>query len=492
MGTIVGQQGYLDNAYLDGGPYDYLSGQIQFAEGFQVRMQIVDETDDSFNGMQTEMFVNYDGDDPHVGMQVERITFAQPSTGFQIIGQIIDTDDDSNNGMQTEMIFEARADEFGMEVNIEFPQIVGHPKYLYGPEGYLSDSYLATKVCALLGMMVEMRRFQTTATGMQIDRKIVDDTDDPHVGMQTEMRVFNEIPSGMQIDRVKIERVGMQAALVLYNTDQLRFLCEFPSRGTDALGGNNWSSPQGTETGDFDESNVNTDVVEQRTQSPDGILNWELRCDTGAGNTFVDTIAILEHNMTTGAVVNFQASNDASFGTIVYNRTITIEQTNAYFILPLADFPPESARYYRFLISDTANPDNHIRIGTIVFGSSVIFSQNTTFDLPLSFGRQHFKDTIQTEGFTSVSNDRATRKFLGLQFSQIDVNTGDYTKLQQYFSDAKTDLKCLVIPYPCKPSLFAVWSKLSRLPEEQHNAIELCGDKEVHHVDLALDWDESL
>jgi len=422
--TVISQQGYLEQPYLDGGAFDYLSGQIDDAAGMQVNM------------------------------------------GF------------------------APTVAFGMEVNIEYPQIIQHPNYLVAP--YLVGPYLVAEKCSLGSMQVSMNSDFLDLNGMEVDRKIVGAGDDPHIGMQTELKIFDEKNIGMQVDRIKIQRTPMQANMVLYNTDQLRFLCAFPSRGTDALGGNNWTAPAGTKAGDFSPNNVNTDVVEQRTQSPDGITVWELRCDTGQSNTFVDTIAILEHNLTTGAVVTFQASDSAGFGSIKYNRTITIKKTNAFFILPVADFPPLSARYYRFLITDTTNPDGHIRIGTIVFGTSVIFSQNTTFDLPLTFGRRHFKDTIETEGFTSVSNDRATRRFLGLQFSQVDVNVGDYTKLQAYYEDAKTDLKCLIIPYPCKPELFAVWAKLTQLPEEQHNAIELCGDKEVHHVDFALDWDESL
>lgn len=487
--TIVGQQGYLETPYLDGGPFAYLSGQIQFGNGFQIQMKIVGESDDPHVGMQTEMLTDKT---PKTGVQVDMSTVQQSRTGFQVLGQIIDETDDPRTGMQVEMLFAGLLNNRGMEINIEYPQIVHHPKYLNGPEGYLTDAYLAEKVCSLLGMMVNMRRFAQTETGMQIDRKIVSADDDPQIGMQILMRIFEEIPKGFQVERIKIERVGMQSTLVLYNTTQLRFMYEFPSRGTPGFGGNNWSSPQGTETGDFDVNNVNTDVLEQRTQSPDGVLNWELRCDTGVFNTFVDTIAIFEHNMTTGATVQFQASDEFSFGTLKYVRNITVEKTNSYFILPLADFPPVAARYYRFLISDTANPDNHIRIGTIVFGTSVIFSMSTSFDVPLTFGKRHFKDTIQTEGFTSVSNDRATRKVLGLQFSQLDVNLGDYARLQQYFDEAKTDLKCLIIPYPVKPSLFAVWAKLTQLPLETHNAIEIGDAKEVHHVDMALDWDESL
>jgi hypothetical protein len=489
--TVTATRGYLYYPYES---MPYLIGEIDDSTGMQVKRVIASTDDDAFIGMQINRFIDSPGDDSFVGLQVLRVLSDElDHTGFQVNRQIIDDTDDPATGMQVNRESGDNLIEHGMQVIRAFPMIVGHPNYLAGP--YLMGPYLTAQNCSLLGM--EINRVIVSAaddvfTGIQINRQIVSAADDPKTGMQTQRKINIEIPKGMQITRIKISRTPMQINKVLYNVEQLRILCDFVSRGTPALGGINWTSPQGVAAGDFSLNNLNTDIIEQRTQSPNAVLNWDLRCDSGQLNSFVDTIAILGHNITSGATVTFQGSDDPGYGTIKFNRTIKIEPNNSYFVLPLSDFPSPPARYFRFLISDTSNPDNHIKIGTIIFGSSIVFSKQTTFDLPLSFGKTHFKDTIQTEGFTSVSNDRAMRKSLGLNFSSIDYGTGDYNRLADYFDSAKTDLKCLVIPYPCKPSLFAVFAKLSRLPLEQHNAIELCGLKEVHTVDLQLEWDESL
>lgn len=489
--TITAQRGYLYYPYES---TPYLIGEIDDSTGMQINRKIVSASDDEFVGMQVKRFISSAADDEFVGMQVLRVsTDVTSDSGAQVNRKIVSSTDDPASGMEVNRQSANQEINHGMQVIRAFPMIVGCPNYLADP--YLSGPYLTAQNCSLLGMQVNRQIISITDdphTGMQVNRKIVSSTDDPKTGMQVRRKINIEINLGMQINRIKISRTPMQVNKVLYNTDQLRILCDFVSRGTPALGGINWTSPQGVAAGDFSLNNVNTDIIEQRTQSPNGVLNWDLRCDSGQLNSFVDTIAILGHNMTSGAVVTFQGSDDSGYGTIKFNRTITIQPNNSYFVLPLSDFPSPPARYYRLLISDTSNADNHIKIGTIIFGSSIVFSKQTTFDLPLTFGKTHFKDTIQTEGFTSVSNDRATRKNLGLNFSSIDYGSGDYTRLADYFDNAKTDLKCLVIPYPCKPSLFAVFAKLSRLPMEQHNAIELCGTKEVHTVDLQLEWDESL
>lgn len=489
--TVTATRGYFYYPYES---MPYLIGEIDDSTGMQVKRMIVSPDDDVFIGMQVNRFINRPSDDAFIGMQVLRVLSDElDHTGFQVNRQIVSITDDPATGMQVNRQSGDNLVEHGMQVRRAFPMVVQHPNYLASP--YLMGPYLSAQACSLLGLQVNrviVSAADDEFVGMQVNRQIISAADDPKTGFQVNRRINVEIPTGMQVLRVQVSKSGMQVNKVLYNVEQLRILCDFVSRGTPALGGINWTSPQGVATGDFSLNNVNTDIIEQRTQSPNGVLNWDLRCDSGQLNSFVDTIAILGHNMTSGATVTFQGSDDAGYGTIKFNRTIKIEPNNSFFVLPLADFPSLPARYFRFLISDTSNTDNHIKIGTIIFGSSIVFSKQTTFDLPLSFGKTHFKDTIQTEGFTSVSNDRALRKNLGLNFSSIDYGTGDYNRLADYFDRAKTDLKCLVIPYPCKPSLFAVFAKLSRLPMEQHNAIELCGTKEVHTVDLQLDWDESL
>ena len=478
--SIIFELGYLDTAYLS---YPaYLAGVIGEGTGSQVSMFIDDEADDPETGLQIDMITS---EFAPIGDQINMKVFTDKNTGVQTLMFIDDEADDEETGLQVQMQIAPEISQ-GMEI------LAGTLTHIvcggYLTNSYLIDAYLAYRFCALQGMQIEqfiVSEADDEFTGVQIDQKIISDKS---LGAQVLMRVYDEKEIGMQVNRLKALKVGTQLTMVIYNISQLRILCAFDSRGTAALGGNNWTSPQGTDTGDFGLSNLNTDVLEQRTQSPVGVTAlWELRCNTGNPNTFVDTIAILEHNFTKSASVTVQGSDDPAFGSIKFSFVMVTELSRMFYIAPT--LPNIPAQYYRFLIEDFTNPDGQLKIGTIVFGSSQIFTLRENFSNPVGFGKKHFKDSLNTEGFTNVSNDRATRKFLQLKFEELDVSKGNYQLIQNYLTDAKTDLKCLVIPTPERPSILAVFAKLVQLPDESHNATDVITN---HFVELSLDWDESL
>lgn len=469
-------QHLIHETYLSTFPYltePYLSQWICALGGMQVDLKINDQAN---AGMQTNLGVN---ESQITGMQVDQKIGASDLTGMQVNTRNFV---DDQIGMQVDAkVFEETAT--GMEVNIGFPQHLIHETYL-STFPYLSEPYLSQWICALGSMQVELfivSEDDDSFNGMQVDQKI---KASDLTGMQALLRIYTEDQTGMQVDRIRAEKTGFQTTMVIYNTTQLRILCDFPSRG---IVSNNWTSPQGTETGDFGLENLNTDVIEQRAQSPFGITAlWELISDTGATNTFVDTIAILNHNFTTSAVVSVQGSDDPSFASVKFTFTMSVELTNMYYIAPT--LPTQSARYYKFLIQDPTNPDGYLRAGTILFGTSLILSRRACFENPVSFGLKHFKDSLETEGFTSVSNDRALRRILGLEFVNLKVDGADYDSLVDYFKTAKTDLKCLVIPKPERASTLAVFSKLVELPVERHMA----NTEDDWRVELNLEYDESL
>jgi len=489
QGDYLNDLPYLTQAPYMGGIAEVTTGmQVEMVinatkqTGMQSLMQIVDADkqtgmqssmitgDSAIVGTQAEMFV---AASKLTGMQTDMVTGSSVNTGMQVDQKIVSPDDDLSVGMQAKMGFPAHI-------------ICG---------GYLNDDpylsklpYMAERLCALQGMQVSMQVAETPVTGMQVEMSIISPDDDKITGMQVVQQIAgNSKITGMQADMVAQQQTGMQASMQLYSVDTLRILCSFPSRGTPAQGGLSWTSVQALRTGDFDANNLNTDIFEERTETlATPPATWELRCDTGLSNTFVDTIYIGEHNFTLGATVEFQASDDPAFGTIKYTRNMTVEEQHMYFILPLIDFPPEPARYFRFTIQDVNNPGS-LKIGIIVFGSAVTFSQRERFLNPVRFGFNHFKDTIETEGFTNVSNDRALRKFLGLSFEQLRFDGGNFEKLRDYFLESKTDLKCLIIPRPTRPSSLAVFAKMKQIPEEQHYATS----DDNHRIDLSIDWDEA-
>lgn len=488
----------------------------------QVEMRIVDEADDPHAFTQVEMFI---GTAKEINTQVEMKVYEETPLNMQVAMLKMA---DLALKTQVEMRVVDNLNALNMQVKRGF---LAH--YICGgylaEVPYLTDPYLAYRFCASnftqvemkineqktintqvemkindqknistqtemrvfyernLNTQVDMKIYEQNNLLTQVDRKIVDETDDPHVFTQVEMRIVDhESPVNMQVKMLRSQKLNTQVNMVIYNITQLRILFDFISRGTEDLGGINWVSVQAIAPGDYSPNNLNTDIIEQRTQT-DGITAlWQLRCDTGNFNSYVDTVAILNHNFSRGASVEVAASDDAFFSSIKFTFPMTVETTDMYYIAPT--LPNVPARYYQFTIQDNGNADGFLSIGTIVFGSAIIMTRRETYVNPVSYGRRHYKDTLETEGFTSVSNDRALRKFLNLTFAQLRRNGGNFRNIREYMLRAKTDLKALVIPRPTVPSALAVFAKMSQLPEELHNAI----DDDNWHIDMTFDWDESL
>jgi len=507
--------------------------------GFQVRAIINDEALvgqqasayilDSLkaSGFEVNMIIK---NDKVIGFQVEGLLKDETSIGQQVEMFIVDEADDKHVGMHVEMSILDELSAHGMQAKI-FPYAQWLCAKYLNSAPYLTDAYLSPCIRAFLGMQASMQIIDeaddiylgaqvdqvietSKAVGVQAELSIVDYLktvgmqvesiifDFNQNGMQSELIIKDSKPNGLQVlmqiqdylseigqqvNRVKANKVGFQSTMVIYNITQLRILCDFVSRGVPSKFGNTWASLQPIRTGDFSPNNLNTDTLEERTET-DGITAlWELRNDNGIlQGAFIDTVAILDHNFTSSARVTFQGTNDPTFGTINQSIVMVTEKENMYYIAPT--LPTVPSRYTRFLIEDLNNPDGYLRIGVIVFGASNIFTLRERFVNPVTYGRKHFKDTIETEGYSNVSNDRAIRKFLTLDFEQLNYAGGNYRLLEDYFSDAKTDLKCLIIPRPTRPSSLAVFSKLMELPSESHYAIS----DENHYVSLTLNWDESL
>lgn len=273
--------------------------------------------------------------------------------------------------------------------------------------------------------------------------------------------------------------VNTQVRKALYNTTNLRILWEFPSRGD----GTNWTS-NSTAAGDYSPNNVNSDIVEQIWKSDGDVAGVYLICDAGAP-VFVDTLAILNHNFTTSASILFQGSNDPGFSTIGTQITIQSTRDNIYYIAP--SLPTLSYRYWKISIDDATNADGFLFAGTIIFGSATIFQGECFVDQVIR-STTHFSDKISTEGFTNVANDRAIKNATSLEFRSIRFNRGNYNNLREIFEEMRTSLKALWIPTPQYPSRFAVFGKLTEIPQETHNV----KGEDLDFVNFQINVDESL
>lgn len=309
--------------------------------------------------------------------------------------------------------------------------------------------------------------------------------DEPYLSTYQYLAPFFCVPMGLQFTAIKEESRAFQFRSALYNTTNLRILVDFPSRGTT---GTNWTatSTQTSSTNSFSVNNLNTDIVEQYWRSATGITSATITCDTQLPQgVYLDTLAILNHNLSGSASIILEGSNDSSFATIPVSISLNYEANNMYYIAPTLPLNPY--RYWRLNITDNGSADNFLRIGTIVFGSAVIFT-NESFVDRVSFGQRQFVDQVYTEGFTNVSNDRGKKKFLGLEFRNLVYAKANFQSMREIFDYAGVTLKCLYIPVPQQASRFAVFGKLSEIPAEQHNYKGADAD----YVDFTLNVDESL
>jgi len=304
---------------------------------------------------------------------------------------------------------------------------------------------------------------------------------------------------GFQATIQKAVPFGFQARIIPYNVKKLRVMCEFPSRGRDVTtGGNNaWGNTDGeglswkasttepSSTSSFDVSNLNTDFVEQHWRSATGILTATLDCDTEVTGVFVDTMAMLETNLTTSALVKFQASNTSNFAVIEFEATITpqLDGDNCYIAPTL---PVQNYRYWRFDLSDVTNPDGFLKVGTIVFGSAEIMSTQCIISR-VEFDEINYTDTIFVEGQSGVQNDRGTKNKLRIAARSWEFSSADYVKIQNVFTTARTILKCLWIPTPEFPKRFMTFAKLTKIPKEIHNVLS----EDADYVDFTIEVDES-
>jgi len=336
------------------------------------------------------------------------------------------------------------------------------------------------------GMQFKVTPTQTRSLAAQFEGHIIDKLN--MYGIQFLANLQKEHGIGVQFMPVTQRGFGVQFLSTIYNTKYLRILHNFKSRG---LSNTNWSSST-THAGDFSPNNLDTDIIEQVWRSDYGVKSSiRLTCDVGAGQIcYMDTLAILNHNMSVGANIVMLMSNDPTFVTGVEAITINPRRLNTYYIAPL--LPTTGFRYFRLQIDDPTNSNDYIEIGTILFGAADII-QGENFTDEVDFEMVDYSDTINTEGFTNVSNSRALKRKLTLNFESINYEKRNYQILRNIYQTYRTTHKCLWIPTPSIVNQditdrLAIFGKLTTVPKERHNNKGPGSD----YVTFTIDLDESL
>jgi len=472
---------------------------MQWAE--TIAAQLIAGTQfEALTGQQSDIGIQFQGELINtlgIGIETALTVAEQKAIGTQFLGDL--KDKLLQMGLQYEAGIIDQLEVSGVQFTITNQFHSGKGKYLVDSEGYLSESYLAEKLCVFVATQFQSVVENQDNVGLQL-QGVVDTLN--NYGLQFQGNIVDELkPIGVQFDSVTATRFGVEFNVSLYNTTNIRIMCRFPSRGSEVVGGTNefgntigtgenWEvTTGGTASGDFSVFNVNTDIVEQVYRSTG--TSVVLTCDTELSTTAVDTLAILGHNLTQGATITFIGATDAAFSNVIFSKIVQANPTNTYYILPEDEFPPQQARFYRIAITDSANSDGYIELGTILFGASDVFQGECVVD-EIQFELRDFADTVETEGFTNVAVSRAQRRFLGLEFRSLDIGKGNYDTLRGLFTFSRTVLKCLWIPTPSTTNQaitdrYAVFGKMVQVPVETHNSK---GPTETY-VSLSIEIDES-
>lgn len=469
MASIFEEIGYLEADYLvepyfEGTAFVGLPLQIDriIASQKTVYAQVEKRIDDSKSlYLQVEKLVS--GQEKQIATQIERLLLGEGKDLYLEVDRKIDT---------------SKTVAFEMQAGGLLQGSCGHDTYLENL--YLVKPYLTDVVCVRLPMQMDRRVVQYNNVKSQVNREI---TTTKNLGIEVDRRIDSLKDLYLQLEARQSKKLYLQMRKVLYNTFNLRILSDFPSRGTN---GTNWTLTSGSAAaGDFGINNVNTDVVEQCFRSTSA-TNVTMVCDTGVSNgVFVDTIGILNHNLRVSATIQVEGSQSITFSNpVVFNLQADITE-NLIWVAPT--IPLASYRYWRFSFADAGNPAGYIQIGTIVFGSSLIFQGENVVDTIVKTPK-HFADKIISEGFTTVNNDRALKNSVSLEFRNLDFNRENYTLLQQVLNTCRTSLKALWIPTPRKPTRFGIFGKIAAMPSEQHVSL---GD-DADYISFTLEVDESL
>lgn len=350
--------------------------------------------------------------------------------------------------------------------------------------GYLSQPYLSTlyamqAVSAVLPMQVVLNTTSSKAVKSSVVNSIKGNPKALNASVYT--FINDQKNTLMQVSRVLNTATYMQVRKVLYNTFNLRILWDIASRG---VSGNNWTVISPTALpGDFGVNNLNTDIVEEQFRTETNV-NVQIQCDTEvASGVYVDTLAILNHNMSVSGSITVASSNEPTFS----NPSIfELQPDGTDSIIWVSPTLPQTAyRYWRFTFTDSVS--GGLAIGAILFGSAAILEGENVVST-ITKTPKHFADKVQTEGFTAVSNDRALKNSISLEFRNLDYLKSNYELLKQIFTTCRTSLKALWIPTPRTPTRFAVFGKLAAIPAEQHNAIS----DDADYVSFSVEIDEAL
>ncbi len=241
-----------------------------------------------------------------------------------------------------------------------------------------------------------------------------------------------------------------------------RFLYNF------SIGSPNVSNPgvnvisvTSTATGDFDKAHLCTNPLRETWRSSDVSLQ-EIILEANDLANPIDTFALLNHNLTSLAVVTLQANNFNNFSSPAFSTTMVWNKKHMVYLNELAD----NYQFFKIKILDPTNPCGFIEIGKIVGGSALIMQSNEDITDDFTITPDDLAYQMKTEGFFRASNEKVKVDKLSVKFDKLTTvgNADNYNGLLSMTEYVGTTIPFLTILDSNDSNFFIIWGQLNDMP----------------------------
>jgi len=298
----------------------------------------------------------------------------------------------------------------------------------------------------------------------------------------------------------------------MYNTNNLRILWEI---GTDGLQYNNIITATSGISADYGVLNIKSDLLEAKYRVAEKNIFIQIdvgRVDDGTTprtkSIAIDTLGLLSTNLTLDAIIQVYGYGDAysstplatiiqSQGTLIISKSKRDLCNNDEYQNDLVyvsdDEDTRQFRHFLILIQDLNNLNSYLEIGRLIGGQSTILEENNLLNGASNFNEQFnfeeivYSDTVNLNGYSTIANERAVRRKVSLEFSNLNIISSNYRALKRMWGYCKDNKKMLVIPAPTIATYFHCYAKLANIPKQTINYV----DNNNIFSNFTLEFDEA-
>jgi len=246
-------------------------------------------------------------------------------------------------------------------------------------------------------------------------------------------------------------------------TQGISFLYSFDFGNRDVNNpGANILSVTDTAAGDFDKANLTTEPLRQVWRSANA-SGWKEIVIEAEVSSQIDTVALLGHNLTEDAVVQVQGDFSDAFLAPAETKTMVWSKGN----MAIAESFDAAYSHYRIRILDPSNPCGYVQVGRIVGGRAFTFDYNEDISDDFEIAQDDLADSVKSEGFFRISNDRVKVKSLSARFQKISTVSGqnaNYLGWIEMMEEVGITKPFLTILDRGDPGFGLFWAQLDKIP----------------------------